>query len=81
MDNMEAIKAAIQQLKIGTGSFEQLKAEVMKHDFTTIDTKVRSVQELAERWEYAPVAGKPCQDEPGADIEAAMQVLSERWQQ
>ena len=57
MDNMEAIKAAFQQLKAGTGSFDQLKAAVMEHDFTVIDTKVRSVQELAERWDYAPVAG------------------------
>ena len=52
--NLSEVLAA---LKAGTATFDDVREAARRHRFSTIDTKVRSVQELAERWEYAPVAG------------------------
>ena len=52
--NLSEVLAAF---KAGTATFDDVREAARRHRFSTIDTKVRSVQELAKRWEYAPVAG------------------------
>jgi hypothetical protein len=51
---VQAVRDALAALKAGTGDYEAVKAAVEQARFATRPT-ARSVDELAESWDYRPV--------------------------
>lgn len=54
---MNKVQNAVAGIRAGTGTYEALKDAVRGHTFTSVQSDVRSLRDLANNWEFAPTEG------------------------